>query len=70
MLNSGVMYPPMELLTAQSYNLQFGTNVIGHYLLSKLLIPLMERTAVTFVTYADLTAQPLCAAVYDWRAEP
>jgi retinol dehydrogenase 12 len=41
------MNPPMELLTAQNYDLQFGTNVLGHYLLSKLLIPIMEATAAT-----------------------
>jgi retinol dehydrogenase-12 len=41
------MNPPMELLTAQNYDLQFGTNVLGHYLFSNLLIPMMEATAVT-----------------------
>jgi retinol dehydrogenase 12 len=41
------MNVPKDLLTAQNYDLQFGTNVIGHYFLSKLLIPLMEATAAT-----------------------
>jgi len=43
----GVMNAPKNLITAQNYDLQFGTNVIGHYFLSKLLIPLMETTAAT-----------------------
>jgi len=41
------MYPPTDVLTAQNYDLQFGTNVLGHYLLSRLLIPMMERTAAS-----------------------
>jgi hypothetical protein len=31
---SGIMVPPKEQVTAQKYDLQFGTNVIGKYLLS------------------------------------
>jgi hypothetical protein len=27
---SGVMYPPVEKLTADGYDLQFGTNVVGY----------------------------------------
>ncbi|KAH9920280.1 NAD(P)-binding protein [Fomitopsis serialis] len=37
--NAGVMWPPRELLTADGYDLQFGTNVLGHFLFTKLLIP-------------------------------
>ncbi|KAJ7261975.1 hypothetical protein C8J57DRAFT_1071513 [Mycena rebaudengoi] len=36
--NGGVMATPPQLVTAQNYDLQFGTNVIGHYLLTELLI--------------------------------
>ncbi|KAF7289657.1 hypothetical protein HMN09_01328200 [Mycena chlorophos] len=35
--NAGVMIPPTNELTAQGYDLQFGTNVLGHYLLTELL---------------------------------
>ncbi|KAG6808463.1 hypothetical protein H0H92_004035, partial [Tricholoma furcatifolium] len=37
--NGGVMIPPIELLTEQGYDLQFGTNVLGHFYLTKLLLP-------------------------------
>ncbi|KAK7682532.1 hypothetical protein QCA50_014332 [Cerrena zonata] len=36
---SGVMLPPQEQLTKEGYDLTFGTNVIGHFLLAKLLMP-------------------------------
>ncbi|KAF9484233.1 NAD(P)-binding protein [Pholiota conissans] len=37
--NAGVMMPPIDMLTAQGYDLQFGTNVLGHFYFTKLLIP-------------------------------
>ncbi|KAI0932764.1 hypothetical protein AcW2_001294 [Taiwanofungus camphoratus] len=37
--NAGVMWPPRELLTADGYDLQFGTNVIGHFYFTELLMP-------------------------------
>ncbi|KAJ6579231.1 NAD(P)-binding protein [Mycena vulgaris] len=37
--NGGVMIPPTDELTAQGYDIQFGTNVIGHFLLTELLLP-------------------------------
>ncbi|KAF8231776.1 NAD(P)-binding protein [Tricholoma matsutake] len=39
--NAGVMLPPIEKVTAQGYDLQFGTNVLGHFYLTKLLMPLL-----------------------------
>lgn len=41
------MFPPLDMVTAQGYDAQFGTMVIGHYALSKLLIPMLEATAAT-----------------------
>ncbi|KAG9077246.1 hypothetical protein FRC06_009012 [Ceratobasidium sp. 370] len=43
--NAGVMVPPVEQRTADGYDLQFGTNVLGHYLLTTLLLPTLIRTA-------------------------
>ncbi|KAF9559167.1 NAD(P)-binding protein [Agrocybe pediades] len=37
--NAGVMVPPVEKLTTQGYDLQFGTNVLGHFYFTKLLLP-------------------------------
>ncbi|CAE6432603.1 hypothetical protein ACGC1H_006779 [Rhizoctonia solani] len=41
--NGGVFAPPLEAKTAQGYDLQFGTNVLGHYLFTTLLLPLLLR---------------------------
>ncbi|KAJ7083875.1 NAD(P)-binding protein [Mycena epipterygia] len=42
--NGGVMIPPLEKLTAQGHDLQFGTNVIGHYFLTELLLPALTAS--------------------------
>ncbi|KAJ7455107.1 NAD-P-binding protein [Mycena latifolia] len=42
--NAGVMNSPVNLLTAQNHDLQFGTNVIGHFFLTELLIPAMTKS--------------------------
>ncbi|RDX47105.1 NAD-P-binding protein [Lentinus brumalis] len=44
-LNAGLMLPPVEDLTAQGYDLTFGTNVIGHFLFLQLLYPLLVAAA-------------------------
>ncbi|KAJ6514336.1 NAD(P)-binding protein [Mycena vitilis] len=43
--NGGVMGPPIDQLTAQGYDLTFGTNVLGHFYFTKLLIPTLLATA-------------------------
>ncbi|QRW14046.1 short chain dehydrogenase [Ceratobasidium sp. AG-Ba] len=43
--NGGVYAPPLSEVTVEGYDLQFGTNVLGHYLFTKLLIPIMIDTA-------------------------
>lgn len=43
-LNAGVMNPPAGT-TANGYEIQFGTNHLGHALLTKLLLPTMLKTA-------------------------
>ncbi|KAJ7086641.1 NAD-P-binding protein [Mycena epipterygia] len=44
--NGGVLYAPaIGPLTAQGYDVQFGVHVLGHYLLTQLLLPTLLRTA-------------------------
>ncbi|KAJ7362597.1 NAD(P)-binding protein [Mycena albidolilacea] len=42
--NGGVMIPPTDQLTAQGYDLQFGTNVLGHFFLTELLLPALNAS--------------------------
>mmetsp|Transcript_8651 Transcript_8651/g.10791 ORF Transcript_8651/g.10791 Transcript_8651/m.10791 type:complete len:336 (+) Transcript_8651:18-1025(+) len=43
--NAGVMTPPMGSKTTQGYDLQWGTNVLGPFLLQKFLDPLFIQTS-------------------------
>ncbi|THH01123.1 hypothetical protein EW026_g1516 [Hermanssonia centrifuga] len=45
--NAGVMFPPIESLTTDGYDQQFGTNVLGHFYFTKLLTPMLLTTAVS-----------------------
>ncbi|KAJ7339066.1 NAD(P)-binding protein [Mycena albidolilacea] len=42
--NGGVMISPPEMLTAQGHDLQFGTNCIGHFFFTELLLPVLLKT--------------------------
>jgi len=43
--NGGVMSPPIDKLTNDGYDLQFGTNVLGHFFLTTLLLPELKAGA-------------------------
>jgi NAD(P)-dependent dehydrogenase (short-subunit alcohol dehydrogenase family) len=43
--NAGVMAPPKRLETADGFELQFGTNVLGHFALTSLLMPALNQAA-------------------------
>jgi NAD(P)-dependent dehydrogenase (short-subunit alcohol dehydrogenase family) len=45
--NGGIMVPPLDLKTSAGYDVQFGTNVLGHYLFTTLLLPALIRAAQT-----------------------
>ncbi|KZO92791.1 NAD-binding protein [Calocera viscosa TUFC12733] len=45
--NAGVMTCPMDMITKQGFDMQFGTNVIGHGFFTKLLLPTLLATAKT-----------------------
>jgi NAD(P)-dependent dehydrogenase (short-subunit alcohol dehydrogenase family) len=43
--NAGVMFPPAGAKDSHGHELQIGTNCLGPFLLTKLLTPVLERTA-------------------------
>ncbi|KAJ7641842.1 NAD-binding protein [Roridomyces roridus] len=43
--SAGVMFPPIASLTPDGYDLQFGTNVLGHFHLTTLLLPFLLSSA-------------------------
>jgi NAD(P)-dependent dehydrogenase (short-subunit alcohol dehydrogenase family) len=43
--NAGVMVPPQGSTTKQGYELQLGTNCLGHFAFTRLLTPLLVQTA-------------------------
>ncbi|KAI0030924.1 NAD(P)-binding protein [Vararia minispora EC-137] len=40
--NAGVMTPPITQLTRQGYDMQNGTNVLGHFYFTRLLLPALQ----------------------------
>jgi NAD(P)-dependent dehydrogenase (short-subunit alcohol dehydrogenase family) len=54
--NAGVMAPPRRMETADGLELQFGTNVVGHFALTALLMPALQRAAAT--SSADAAGRP------------
>jgi protochlorophyllide reductase len=54
--NAGVMAPP-RLRTRQGFELQFGVNHLGHYLLTRLLLPLLQAQAGARVVHVTSGAQ-------------
>jgi NAD(P)-dependent dehydrogenase (short-subunit alcohol dehydrogenase family) len=43
--NAGVYAPPKRLETADGFEIQFGTNVLGHFALTALLMPALQQAA-------------------------
>jgi len=48
--NAGVMAPPKRLQTADGFEMQFGTNVLGHFALTGLLLPALQQAAAESAT--------------------
>ena len=54
--NAGVMAPP-RMRTRQGFELQFGVNHLGHYLLTRLLLPLLQVQPGARVVHVTSGAQ-------------
>jgi retinol dehydrogenase 12 len=64
MLNAGIMGAPPGL-TKEGYEIQFGTNHMGHALLTNLLLPLLNKTA-NFGSGADVRVISLTSYGHAW----
>ena len=51
--NAGVMAPPKRQQTRDGFEVQFGTNVLGHFALTGLLLPALERAAARATSEAE-----------------
>ncbi len=62
--NAGVMVPPLGR-TKQGFELQFGTNHLGHFALTARLLPLLERTPGSRVVVVSSAAQSAGRIAFD-----
>src|SRR3954470_25016073 len=62
--NAGVMAPPRKR-TADGFELQFGTNHLGHFALTNLLLPLMEGREDARVVTLSSTAHKMGRISFD-----
>jgi NAD(P)-dependent dehydrogenase (short-subunit alcohol dehydrogenase family) len=70
--NAGVMVPPLGR-TAQGFELQFGTNHLGHFALAGRLLPLVLRTPAARVVVVSSSAQNYGRIDFDdlnWERRP
>ena len=68
MNNAGIMAQP-PALTKDGYEIQFGTNYVGHHLLTKRLLPIMEKTAAAEPN-ADVRIINLTSGGYQFAPKP
>lgn len=61
--NAGVMYTPKQT-TVDGFELQFGTNHLGHFALTGLLLPKMMRVKGSRVVTVSSTAHRIMAAIH------
>jgi NAD(P)-dependent dehydrogenase (short-subunit alcohol dehydrogenase family) len=62
--NAGVMMPPTRQLTGDGFELQFGTNYLGHFALTEHLLPLLRAGKQTRVVNLSSGAHRIQAAIH------
>jgi len=62
--NAGVMTPPSRRTTADGFELQFGTNYLGHFALTAQLMPLLQRSRTSRVVEVSSGAHRLGGAIH------
>ncbi|WP_440121466.1 oxidoreductase [Tenacibaculum sp. Ill] len=72
MNNAGVMMPPKRQETKQGFELQFGTNHLGHFFLTNELLPILEQTpnsriVITTSQAADLKEADIYYDDLQWK---
>ncbi len=55
--NAGVMTPPKRLETKDGFELQFGTNYLGHFALTAQLLPLIKKAKGRVVSLSSVAAR-------------
>jgi len=62
--NAGVMTPPVRETTKDGFELQFGTNYLGHFALTRALLPLLIRAQdPRVVTLSSIAVRSASAAI-------
>lgn len=69
MNNAGIMALPPGL-TTDGYELQFGTNHLGHFLLTRLLLPILQSTATSTSPPSDVRIINLSSAGHQLAPGP
>ena len=62
--NAGVMLPPARHVTADGFELQFGTNYLGHFALTARLLPLLRAGVAPRVVSLSSAAHKMQAAIH------
>ena len=62
--NAGVMTPPKRLVTVDNFELQFGTNHLGHFALTARLLPLLRRGQQPRVVQVSSSAHKLGGRIH------
>jgi NAD(P)-dependent dehydrogenase (short-subunit alcohol dehydrogenase family) len=62
--NAGVMTPPSRRTTVDGFELQFGTNYLGHFALTAQLLPVLQRSGAPRVVEVSSGAHRLGGAIH------